>query len=352
MGPVLVIGTGLLGTSVGLALGSAGVPVRLSDHNAEHVQTAVGLGAGLPFGPDDAIELVVVAVPPDQLGEVVAAALREHPQAAVTDVGSVKVAPLQAVAALVPDLLPRYVGGHPMAGSERSGPLASSATLFEGRPWAITAHPTSTPAAVAAVRGLVDCCGAVAVEMTPAEHDAAVARTSHLPHLMSVLTARRLLDAPQGQLNLAGQGLRDVTRIAGSDPVLWQQILAGNSAPVADLLEQVRDDLDRLLAAVRGQDRAATGDLLARAVQGTRAIPGKHGGADRPVRSVFVAIADSPGELARLFAAAGEHRVNIEDVRIDHDLGRAVGVLELIVPAEDADRLHSALRALGWPTHR
>src|SRR6478609_10145844 len=232
-GPVEIVGTGLLGTSIALALRRAGVEVLLSDVSREHVRTASGLGAGRARTDDDRPQLVVVAVPPDLLGPVIADALERTKGidgAAVTDVGSVKTAPLGALAGN-PEV-GRYVGSHPMAGSERSGPLAASAALFDGRPWAVTPHPDSDSAAVELVEDLVLECGAAPLVMEPGEHDRAVARISHLPHLAAVLVAGRLAAAPPEHLALSGQGVRDVTRVAASDPVLWQQILEANSAAV------------------------------------------------------------------------------------------------------------------------
>ena len=150
--------------------------------------------------------------------EVVAVALSRWPRAVVTDIGSVKVRPLREVAAADDEGVRRYVGSHPMAGSERSGPVAASADLFDGRAWAVTPHERADPSAIAAVQWLVATCQAVLVRMSPEEHDAAVARMSHLPHVLAALTAARLVDAPRDQLSLAGQGLRDVTRIAAGDP--------------------------------------------------------------------------------------------------------------------------------------
>ncbi|WP_281351678.1 prephenate dehydrogenase/arogenate dehydrogenase family protein [Nocardioides piscis] len=138
-----IVGTGLLGTSIGLACRRAGMEVVLTDISAEHVRTASGLGAGRPRRADDRPGLVVVAVPPDHLADAITAAL-DGSDAVVTDVGSVKGRPLAEVTPRVtPDQLSRYVGSHPMAGSERSGPLAASAALFDGRPWAITPHEGS-----------------------------------------------------------------------------------------------------------------------------------------------------------------------------------------------------------------
>ncbi|GAB3778635.1 prephenate dehydrogenase [Nocardioides ungokensis] len=350
--PVLVVGAGLLGTSIGLALRRHGIEVWLQDVNQEHVRTASGLGAGVARPGVGEPALVVVAVPPDLLGVEIGRALAEFAGAVVTDVGSVKSEPLaQLRAAGAPDL-GRYVGSHPMAGSEQSGPLAGSASLFDGRPWAITPHDEAEPAAVATVVALAELCGATPLSMPPDEHDVAVARISHVPHLLAVLAAGRLADAPADHLALSGQGVRDVTRIAGGDPALWQQIVTGNAAAVLQLLGEVRGQLDLLIDAVSTGARADLAALLDRGVAGTRAIPGKHGGPTRPMQSVFVSVPDHPGELARLFADAGSAEVNIEDVHIDHDPGRPVGLVELLVDEASAEQLLASLESRGWVTHR
>jgi prephenate dehydrogenase len=353
-GPVLVVGAGLLGTSIGLALRRGRIEVLLRDVNPQNVTIASGVGAGVDAataGSAVEVQLVVVAVPPDHLGDEIRAAL-EGTRAVVTDVGSVKQAPLREVAGRVaPDLLARYVGSHPMAGSERSGPFAASSVLFDGRPWAVTPHPRAAEEAVELVTALATACGATPVRLTPEDHDEAVARTSHLPHLLAALTAGRLADAPASHLALSGQGVRDVTRIAAGDPGLWQQIIAGNAEAVAALLSDVRADLDELLAAVRDDSRVRVASLLRRGVAGTAAIPGKHGGPAQPTAPVYVTVPDHPGELARLLADTGEIGVNVEDLRIDHDPGRLVGLVELAVAADRADFLAESLQARGWTAH-
>ncbi len=198
----------------------------------------------------------------------------------------------------------------------------------------------------------MDLCDAVVVRLTPAEHDQAVARISHLPHLLAVLMAGRLADAPVDHLSLSGQGVRDVTRVAGSDPLLWEQIVTGNAEAVLGLLGEVRGELEALIVAVTAGSREQIGALLARGVDGTRAIPGKHGGPAAPTRSVFVSVPDHPGELARLFADAGASEVNIEDIHIDHDPGRPVGLVELVVEEQRAEHLLVSLESRGWVTHR
>lgn len=349
VGPVEVVGVGLLGTSIALACRRAGLEVLLTDVSTEHVRTATGLGAGRARTPGDRPQLVVVAVPPDHLAASIGDALRDT-DAVVTDVGSVKSGPLQGV--LDAPRVERYVGSHPMAGSERSGPLAGSASLFDGRPWAITPHPGSDPAAVELVEALVRLCGATPVWLTPEEHDRAVARTSHVPHLLASLAANRLADGPEDHLALSGQGVRDVTRVAGGDPLLYGQIVSANADAVLALLGEVRADLDRVIAAVGAGDRSGLQALLEQGVAGTRAIPGKHGGPARPMRSVWVSVPDHPGELARLLADAVASEVNIEDIRIDHDPGRPVGLVELVVDDQRADHLLSSLESRGWVTHR
>jgi prephenate dehydrogenase len=349
------VGAGLLGTSVGLALARAGLEVWLSDVNHEHVRTASGLGAGAVAPEGGAAQLVVVAVPPDHIAAAVVEALASG--AVVTDVGSVKAGPLAEIADQVEeDALARYVGSHPMAGSERSGPLAATAALFDGRPWAIAPHVHASPDAVALVEELAALCRAEPVRLSPVEHDRAVARTSHLPHLLAVLAAAQLDDAQPEQLVLSGQGVRDVTRVAAGDPELYGQIIRANGEAVAELLVEVRRDLDALITALAdrtGEDPTeAVAAILTRGVDGTRAIPGKHGGPALETAAVFVAVPDTPGELARLLADVGEIGVNLEDLRIDHDPGRPVGLVELAVAAAAADRLTDALEERNWTAHR
>lgn len=350
-GPVLIVGTGLLGASIGLALTRHGIAVQLSDLNPDNIRTASGLGAGSPRTPESpAPQVVVVAVPPDHLGDVILAALEEHPRAVVTDIGSVKSGPLAAVVSH--PAAARYCGSHPMAGTQHTGPLTASATLFEGRPWAVTPHAASDPEATRLVTELVLLTGALPLDIGPEEHDRAVARTSHVPHLMSALVAGRLADAPEVHLALSGPGVRDVTRVAGTDPAMWLQIVPANAAAILELLDQIDAQIDVLRAAIKGDDREALHEVLARGVAGTRAIPGKHGGPVRPTGTVYVHVPDQPGVLARLFVDAGEAGVNVEDVRIDHDPAREGGQVELVVDVNALGALVDELTARGWSVHQ
>lgn len=364
-GPVLVIGAGLLGASVGLALSMGGVRVHLEDTSPSARALARDIGAGeLHEGPvAEPVSLVVVAVPPDVASDVVAGALRDHPDAVVTDVASVKaviLAELEAMVAagaLTTADLARYVGSHPMAGRERSGPAAADADLFSSRPWVVVPHAGSAPDALARVRALAVDVGAVPIQMAAPEHDDAVALVSHLPQVLSSLVASRLLDASDGALALAGQGLRDVTRIAASDPRLWAAILVGNAGPVRDQLALVRDDLSTLVTALDAAAEhgpltpgamAATSDAVRRGNAGVARVPGKHGGARRSYAEVTVLVPDSPGEFGRLFVSVGELGVNIEDFTVEHATQHRVGMVTLSVLPEVADRLEHELDAGGW----
>ena len=151
-------------------------------------------------------------------------------------------------------------------------------------------------------------------------------------------------------LALAGPGLRDVTRIAGSDIALWQDILGANADEVRSVLQLVRTDLDRVISAI-GDDAVELGEVLRSGRDGTQLIPGKHGDKVAEFATVFVSVPDQPGELPRVLAHTGESGVNIEDIRIDHELGRPVGQVEITVLAAQADTLVKALIARGWSAY-
>ena len=354
----VVIGTGLIGTSVALALRARGVAVWLADQDDDALRLAVSLGAGEPLPPGGVpggpAGVAVLAVPPTAVAAQLRAAQQRGLARCYTDVASVKELPLAAARALGCDMA-SYVPGHPLSGRERSGPAAARADLFTGRPWVLCPQPANAEADIQLVTGLAAACGAVPVSVPAAEHDRWVALVSHAPHAVAAAMAARLEDAPAGALALAGQGLRDVTRIAASGTGMWVQILAANAGPASAVLRLVAADLvlaaDAMDSLAAGDDGAAkqVADLLARGSAGVSRIPGKHGGPTSEFAPVQVVIPDQPGELARLFAAAGEAGVNVEDISIEHSPGLPVGVAELWVRPEAARSLASALAAAGWP---
>jgi prephenate dehydrogenase len=357
-GRVLIAGTGLIGTSVALALRAKGAEVWLSDADEATAKLAADLGAGVVV-PDlrDAkgiAEVAVLATPP----AVVGAMLGYVQECAVaewyTDVASVKALPVAQARELGCDL-ETYVPSHPLAGRERHGPAAAQADLFLGRTWALCPLPETSPAAVAAVTSLAVACGAVPVTTDPETHDRWVALVSHAPHLVAVAMAARLAPSsvPADALGLAGQGLRDVTRIAAGDTALWTQILSANAGPVAEIVAAVAVDLAAAARELAGEStKTDVAGLLDRGRAGVARIPGKHGGQPRNFTVVQVVIADRPGELARLFNAAGAAGVNIEDIRLEHSPGLPVGVAELSIRPDQAATLLDAMEAGGWPVRR
>ena len=350
VGPVRVVGAGLLGTSIGLGLCARGIDVILADASPTNLSIAVDYGAGRAERPGDLPQLIVVCVPPDVTAGVVARELAAYPQAIVTDVASVKLAPLQELRARGADVS-RYIGGHPLAGRERGGPLAGRADLFVGRPWVVAAHDAISYQQATAIDDLILDLGATLVEMSPEEHDRAVALISHVPQVVSTIMARRLSDAAASALNLAGQGLRDVTRVAASDPELWVQILGANAGPVRDILLAYRDDLDRFIDALEAPAapgaRRKVAEELAGGNAGVARLPGKHG-QDRRFVSLSVMVDDTPGQLARLLNEIGEVGVNLEDLRLEHSPGAQLGLAEISVLPEAIGRLTEELAARGW----
>ncbi|KGF03726.1 prephenate dehydrogenase [Actinomyces urogenitalis] len=368
-GPVLVVGTGLLGTSLALALSASGVAVQLSDTSPTSLALARDMSAGrVRSDGDEAPQLVVVATPPDVAASVVLAQLSAFPEAVVTDVASVKQRVVAEVRAHAGQEVRRYVGSHPMAGRERSGAGAADCDLFVGRPWVIVPDG-ATPQAELVVRNLAVDVGATPLRMAAAEHDEAVAAVSHVPQLVSSLLAARLEELPESALALAGQGLRDTTRIAASDPRLWSAILVGNAGPVVGLLRALREDLDTLIggiapaavdpaspdytAAGRAQTIApgavgAITDVMGRGNTGQARIPGKHGGAPRRYAEVQVLVPDTAGSLGRLFSDVGAAGVNIEDFAMEHSAGQSAGIAMLSVSPAAAQPLEETLEEGGW----
>ena len=355
---VHVVGTGLVGTSLGLALCRLGEDVTLEDISPTSAALARDLGAGrLPDGPVEP-DLVVVATPPDVTAACVADALRRWPRAAVTDVASVKGTVLDALRENGADLR-RYCGSHPMAGRERSGAVAGRHDLFDGRAWVITPTPETDPAVTALVTAVARSAGAAVSTLDPQRHDAAVAAVSHVPQLAASLVAARLEGLDESAVALAGQGLRDVTRIAASDPDLWTQILAGNAPAVRGVLAELVADLDRVVGALddlaTSTDAPGARGTLARAIAagnaGQARIPGKHGAAPTAYTTVRVLIPDEPGQLGRLFADIGTIGTNIEEFHLDHGLGQPFGLAEVDVVPAAAAGLGAALEQRGWRLH-
>ena len=343
MAGLLVVGTGLIGTSVGLALRGQ-VDVALSDPSAADLAIAVARGAGRAWDGQEAFAHCLVAAPPSAVASVVRRLADRG--GTFSHVASVQRSVHDDLAQAGVDLT-RVCGSHPMAGKEQSGPEAASAALFAGRPWVLCPSGQTSPEALAAVRDLALHCGAEPVELTAEQHDTAVARVSHLPQVAASAVAAVL--AAQGEeLALAGPGLQDTTRIAASDPALWVEVLRQNAAAVAPLVRALSRELASAAEALDRADAAALEDLLRRGNAGRRLVPRKRGEHDRDFVVVPVAVPDSPGQLAAVLASAAQAGINVEDVRVEHLPGRPTGVLSLLVHLSEQARARAALVAAGW----
>lgn len=354
--PVLIIGAGLLGTSVGLALVTHGVKVYLRDISPTALALAEDIRAGENANNKEIYpELVIVAAPPDVCAEIIIQALEEFPEAVVTDVASVKTRILDELQACGADVS-RYLGSHPMAGRERSGAVFARADLFAGRPWVLCPHSESHQNSLNQLKQLAIRLGALPYEMPVGEHDRAVAIVSHLPQLVSSALAARLGEAQVEALGLAGQGLRDMTRIAASDARLWAAIIGANTQPIAKLIGEFITDLEELRKALNNSGRQANMPAVIGAVtrliqqgnQGVSRIPGKHGGAPRCYAELMVVVPDTAGALAQLFEDVGNENVNIEDLGLEHSPGAPYGIARLFIEPKSISPLKTALTTRGW----
>jgi prephenate dehydrogenase len=353
-----IVGTGLIGTSVGLAVRGTR-DVVLSDASAAARDLAVERGAGRPWDGVEDARLVLVAVPPSMTPGVTRSLQGLNLGLTWSHVASVQ-APVQREIQRLGCDLTATCGGHPLAGRELSGPEAALQELFEGRPWVLCPSAATSPSALAAVRELAEACGAEPVEMDPVRHDRSVALVSHLPQVAASAVAAQLFrGTASGAVALAGPGLRDTTRVAASDPALWVQVLRANAEHVAPLVRALADDLAALaealdaVAAVPGADEdaravAAVERLLRRGVEGRRLVPVKGAAHDEDFVTVHVSVPDRPGQLAGILATAAEARVNVEDVHVEHLRGRPRGVVQLLVHASSVTEARRALTAGGW----
>lgn len=356
-GPVLVIGTGLLGTSVGLGLRAKGVAVYLQDISPTAQAVAHDIGAGQPLDSEARVapELVVIGAPPDVTATLVAESLLKYPNSTVVDIASVKGSILDAVnvdVRLSDADRARYVGTHPMAGREKSGPAAARGALFTSMPWVICAHQLASAASVKTAEALAIDLGATLHRMDVTDHDESVALTSHFPQAASSMIASRLLNAQAHQLGLAGNGLRDMTRIAASDEKLWIQIFSHNAKALIPILSGMKEDLDRLINTLNNPTGHGAlldlSQLMSEGNAGQARIPGKHGAPPQAFALVTVVVDDKPGQIAALVADIGEAGINLEDMRMEHSAGHQVGLVDVSVLPGRRDELINVLTNNGW----
>jgi prephenate dehydrogenase len=342
---IRVIGSGLIGTSIGLALSAHGVKVTMNDIDPKSQELAQDLMGHLP--PATPFELTVIASPVSTVSQVISTEKEQEFNLGFIDISSVKNNPKVEVLALGFDMS-KFLPTHPMAGREVGGAESARADLFQSRPWIIDASGVDTDL-LAAGRELIELCGGHVVEMGSVEHDRAVALVSHLPQILSSTLAAQLEGAPAQWLDLAGSGLRDTTRIAASSAGLWREIIAANQEAIAPLLAKVIEDLEELQSSLSNPESIE--EFIKNGNRGRAMIPGKHGGVARNYTFLPVVIEDKPGQLAALFDECATAGVNVEDLSIEHSPEQYTGLITLALSQSDAEKLFDHLLQRGWSAH-
>ena len=336
-----VVGTGLIGASIGLALRARGWHVSGVDADDATARRAHELGALDVVGADPDAEITFVAVPVAAAPAVARAALAGG--GVVTDVGSVKAPVVAAVDHAA------FVGGHPMAGSEALGPDGARADLFDGAVWVLTPSDHGSTTAFTLVHSVVRSLGADVVTLAPDQHDRLVAAVSHVPHLTAAslmgLAARRA-ESEAALLRLAAGGFRDMTRVAAGDPTMWLDICSENRDAIVEVMDALIESLASMRDIVEHGDAAGLAQRLGQAQSARRSLPivAEPG----LLAEVRVAMPDRPGELAAITGLATELSINVHDVEVAHNVGEP-GRLLLVVDAERATELVDALDAAGRP---
>lgn len=348
---IAVLGTGLIGTSIAMAAIRAGDAVRGFDVSSEVLERAASR-SGLT--PADSVEgcvrgatLVFVCTPIPSLAELVVRALEAAQEAVVSDVGSVKgVVTAEVARRAHPGDLARFVGGHPMGGSERSGPDRASASVLDGVVWVLSPTRATDPATLERLEAWTRRIGASPVRMEAERHDRLVAVVSHLPQVASTalmgLAAAEEAGEPQ-MLLLAAGGFRDLTRLAASSPHLWADILLANREEVGGALERYAARLLELRDLILQGRGSEVEEAFARAKAARLALAAKPQ-VKAGVAVLQVPIPDRPGVLAELTAALGAAQVNIEDLQIVHSPEGGRGTVHLTVAADAAEEAERVLR--------
>ena len=342
---VRIVGSGLIGTSIGLGLVQRGIAVEMVDSDPSAQALAKDLIGGVVVADPD---LVIFALPTSGLSQVIPKEIAINPQSTFMDVGSVKTEVLLQVKTFT-GLSRRFLPTHPMAGREIGGASSARADLFQGRSWILTPDADCSQESKDVVLELINYLGATPIELTAVDHDAAVAKISHLPQIAASLLAKQLSGTPAEWMELAGQGLRDTTRIAGSDEKLWKEIIYSNRAEISELLISLQNDLTQMIAALDDLDKIS--ELIAAGRDGKAMIPGKHGGKAREYSYLPIVIEDKPGQLGAIFNECAAMQVNVEDLNIEHSPGQLSALITLSLSVHDAEKLSAHLISIGWNVH-
>ena len=343
---VKVIGCGLIGTSIALKLKDEGHKVWVADTNKRNQALAQDLLANSEARPEF-FDLIVIATPISEIVKVISNLKEFNENSIVIDIGGLKSKLLLEVEKF-PDLAKVYISAHPMAGREISGPESARSDLFEGRAWLVVPTALSSELVISRAMEIGKILGAASYRLTAEEHDSIIASISHMPQILSSLMGSLIEDESQVNLYFAGQGLRDVSRLAQSDSSMWSGLLINNREQVIRriknsilLLTSLRDALER-------EDIKAVKAFLERGRSGREKIPGKHGGKNRDYSYLPIVIDDKPGQLAKIFDECAICDVNVEDLSIEHSPNQATGLITLALSNNDAEKLKQHMQNKGW----
>jgi prephenate dehydrogenase len=342
-GRAVVVGTGLIGGSIGLRLRRNGWHVTGRDVDPVCVDKALALGALDAIGDDPAADITFVATPVHAVADEARRALATT-GGVVTDVGGVKASIVDAVADA------RFVGGHPMAGSEQEGVEGAAAELFEGATWVLTPTEGTDASAFAGVRQIVGTLGAEVVALPPDRHDELVAVVSHVPHLAAA-TLMRLADERSEEhralLRLAAGGFRDMTRIAAGHPGIWPDICADNRAAIVGVLDDLGAALGEMRDLVAAGDRDGLLDRLDTARAARVNLPARFRTA-ADLREVRIPVPDRPGVVADVAILAADLDVNIVDLEIAHSTEGPQGVIVMLIESGSLEVFRAGLVERGY----
>ena len=338
---IVVIGAGLIGTSIALGAKRAGAEVELFDADGRAQDLANDL---VNSSKIEDPTIVVIATPTSAVNGVLNRYKTLYPKSTFIDIGSTKTK-VKVDVQTDSSLASRFCPTHPMAGRELDGAEAAQSDLFVGKSWIITPLAETSGESIVLVKELIEKLGARVIAMSPEDHDAAVASVSHLPQIISSLLAAQLESKSSEYLALAGTGVLDTTRIAGSNPDLWREILNLNKEALMPLLKDFQKDLSTLIESYDVQS------VLERGKRGRQALPGKHRTASRNYTFLPVVLEDKPNQLALLFDECAKANVNVEDITIEHSPEQETGLVLLALSANNADVLQKHLAASGWRVH-
>jgi prephenate dehydrogenase len=344
---IRIVGAGLIGTSLALALANRGYTVDLDDLDPAARDLARDL---LHSSLSEAEpQLVVIATPPSAALDTIKAEFGKYPQAIFIDVGSVKNNLLREVEGFT-EIAKQFIGTHPIAGREVAGPSSAQGDLFNGRAWILSPTSQTAKDLVETVVALLSEIGASTYVIDALRHDALLARISHLPQIISTSLGAALSNMDSG-LDLAGQGLRDMTRIANSDGTLWSEILLANRDEVLHSLNDFVAQLMALKSAISLCDKGEIERIFIEGNSGRAKISGKHGAKPRNYSHLLVVIKDQPGALRDLFDECATLNANIEDLSIEHSPKQETGLITLAFSPEDALKVSEHLQSKEWKVH-